>query len=204
MLSEENAPHPSSPDGFCGMSKMAQMRPAQGSSPASGTFSPVASWRARFRTVPGDFSWKPIYVLRPQLWTRNLPRHGELLLLAPSARRLWPFFGSIWRGAWPFCRVTQERQRRFGLDLQRRHRHISGNRRGNVVCCRRLSGRSITNKVGGCAHQRSLLPRYCAWLSGVGFCDADKRKRLKLDYGVSGDRYCSRTWQCSIPGGSLG
>ena len=85
--------------------------------------------------------------------------------------------------AWPVGRIALERQRRFGIDIQDRHRDISGVRRRDVVGRRRLSRRSIADQMGGRSHPRVFFRDTAMALPGPS--PRFERERLELSYRLS-------------------
>ena len=81
------------------------------------------------------------------------------------------------------------RCRRFGDSLQVSLGNLSGDNRRDGLCHRRLPGRPASNKVEWAKHQRSLLSRFGARLSGLGFCHHSD---------CYGSRVCSQhhSWRC--------
>ena len=106
-------------------------------------------------------------------------------------------------GTWPVGHIALERQRRFGIDIQDRHRDISGDRRRDVVCRRRLSRRAIADQMGGRPHHTKFsfaIPRTAL---SPGPSHAFERERLEFGDGISRQWRRGGSGRCGIAGHPL-
>ena len=90
----------------------------------------------------------------------------------------------VWSGVRPVGHITLERYQRFSIDVQNRHRNISGDCGSDVLRCRWLSCRPIANKMGGSSHSRGFLSRYRTWLSRLGLRNAFERDCLEFGHSL--------------------